>query len=83
MALRGDGIGDYLEEANVVNEACGVGLDEGVAGKVRANLGVLDVVADEILDAGVGVGAECGFMTKEAFEHACAGAEPEPDAVEG
>lgn len=82
MALGGDSIGDYLEKANVVNKACGVRLDEGVAGEVGPDLRVLDVVADEILDAGVCVGAECGFMAEEAFEHTRAGPEAEPDTVE-
>lgn len=81
-ALGGDGLGDDLEEARVGDEACGVGFDEGVAGEVGPDLGVLDVVADEILDACVCVGAECGFVAEKAFEHAGAGAEAEPDAVE-
>lgn len=75
LALGGNGVSDYLEEARVVDEACGVGLDEGVAGEVGPDLGVLDVVADEILDACVGVGAECGFMAEKALEHTRAGPE--------
>lgn len=75
MALGGDGVGDDLEEAYVVDEARGVGLDKGVAGEVGPDLGVLDVIADEILNACVGVGTECGLVPEEAFKHASTGSE--------